>query len=185
MKKILILLTVSIFIFSCAEEEKKDKKEGVSSSSTETNKYVSEICDCFKEEVDFEAMTTIRRAQRELEKMDEDIDAQSKITNCVGKVVKKLGDDMAGLKDDTERKAMLKNVLKSIIDCDCMDPLYDLIPYEDLPDLIDGAEREMERDLERRKEWSNEEYDPYGDEYPDPYYDDMPIEEGYDAEYPY
>jgi len=168
-----ILLVLLAVLFSCGNKNEASQNAQGSLNST-TNKHAKAVCDCFKDKISFS--DDPEEIGEDLEKMDDD-DAQE-VGECILKIGKSIEEDLDKLKDKKEKKLYTKNLIKSLVDCDCVDKLMDNLPYDDYGKMLKEAKRELKY-LENRGDYREGTEGPYS---PDDYsYGSQNAESEYDG----
>jgi len=146
MKKLTYLVSLFLIIASC-NGKNNTSQSNPSSMEENTNKQAKALCDCFKDKVSLDG--ELSEIQKKFETLSEK-ETQG-ISECILKVGKSVEDDLEKLKEKKDKKTYTKNLIKSIVDCDCMDKLMDHIPFEAYGKLLDQAKDEM-KEASRKSE---------------------------------
>jgi len=154
MKNLLLFVGISILLFSCG---------GSDSSSSRAE----ELCDCVTKEIDLKGINSGNIEQR-MQELDKDTYKQQTMARCFYGVMENIAKDLRTLNKE-EKKKYSKELLKSWVDCECMDAAFENIPYDmletSLPSLkseIDNAFNPSPPEDEYDYEMDDEEYG-YGD----------------------
>ena len=138
MFKNFISLVILAVLFSCGN--KNDASQNAQENlDTKTNKHAKAVCDCFKDKISFN--DDPEDIGDDLEKMDKD-DAQE-VGEFILKIGKSIEEDLDKLKDKKEKNLYTKSLIKSLVDCDCVDKLMDNLPYDDYSKMLKEAKREL------------------------------------------
>ena len=165
MKKISFILLSSLFLSSCGM------------FGSDASDRADELCECVTNEIDIDGIN-IANAESRMREIERDKEKQRKLASCMLGVAEEIGEDMKEL-DKDDKKEYVKDFMKGLIDCECMDAILDNVPFDMIDTFLPTLRQEMDKEFSRnsrrgsnngRNNYDDYNYDDY-DNYDDYNYD--------------